>query len=260
MRTYKHIFYITLAISIMSFVLILVICDGNKASRIFTGLFTGSILGCITALINYISSRKQLLDNLYNTMTNIFVDLYGARDLLNKVEKGIAVEEVGHTLLKTFNPNISGASQSVSKAVVEATKIDISGYAPILFRSKALGILIKILYNSHHRINNLNSELLQANKIYLDLLRTYMPIVIDSFIYDKSAQEKESEKVAEQKRALMMSKHREEFESRLSMSLQMTTETINELSALMHKMDSLQTKSKRKWSSIEKAFTSGTNK
>lgn len=92
MRTYKQIFYITLAIAILSLVFILVLCDGNKASRIFTGLFTGSMLGCITALINYISARNQIFNNLYDTMANLFVDLHGTRDLLEKVAKGITTD------------------------------------------------------------------------------------------------------------------------------------------------------------------------
>lgn len=255
MRTYKQIFYITLAIAILSLVFIFVLCDGNKASRIFTGLFTGSMLGCITALINYISARNQIFNNLYDTMANLFVDLHGTRDLLEKVAKGITTDEVDHKTLKTFDPNISGASQLISKATVEVTKIDVLNYTPFLLRSKILAVLLNIFQHCNHRILILNSELLHTNKTYLFWLQGFMPVVvIDSFGPAPTDAEKEVNEKAELKRQLALTKRREDFTSKLNLCLQMTNETISVLSELMHQLDNQRTKSNRKWTVIGKAF------
>lgn|SRR5574344_1294011 len=179
MKTFKTIFYWTTIISVVALVSIIVInmygsgVSSELLSRIFTGIFTGSILGAITALINYLGLRNQILDDLYDSMTNIMVDLHGTQDLLNQIDASeLDITSFNTTEQNSINILLNGSSQLISKAMGESSKIDSRKYIP--FCCNKISEPFKRLHAySFSQLCKINTEMNECRMHHLQYLIAY---------------------------------------------------------------------------------------
>ena len=191
MKTFKTIFYWTTIISVVALVSIIVNnmygsgVSSELLSRIFTGIFTGSILGAITALINYLGLRNQILDDLYDSMANIMVDLQGAQDLLNNIDTSeLDITSIETTEKNSINILLNGSSQLISKALGESSKIDSRKYIPFCC-NKILTHFQRLHVYSRSQLTKINTEMNECRMHHLQYLIIY-PKPINSISDEKA--------------------------------------------------------------------------
>lgn len=179
MRIFKQLFYITLLVGIISLLIYIFGDEDSKYTRIFMGLFTGSTLGCITALIHYLGARKQFLEDRYKIVTQMAINLYEIKSLLIDIESSYKNIELNYDILLNLDSKITTISAQTVKFNSKAFDHELIGYIPLFGRNKINGILYKLQLSCHKNSNILFKNFNRFNVSYLEFLRDAKPIMVN---------------------------------------------------------------------------------
>lgn len=121
MKSNKSLLVTSFYITVISCIPVFTSNDYYKT--IFVGIFTGGIISLMTSCSLYINSKQMYFKQLYQAMTNIFINLYAIEDLINKIKK-----QPEHT-----QTNLQAIIHLIIEIYRDGAKINFQDYSPIIY-------------------------------------------------------------------------------------------------------------------------------
>ena len=146
MRLNRTLFYIMLCVFVAGVTMAVFIKPENVAmSRIATGLITGSFIGLVSSIVNYVYAWQKFMTEIFNSADSLSDDL--AYDLIRSQSKIDDIEKHDKQFIIDTSISYSKAEKLDLKYTNERRydkyrlKFETSQYAPLFFRKKTLNIL-----------------------------------------------------------------------------------------------------------------------
>ncbi|MFI3263183.1 MAG: hypothetical protein R3Y26_09810 [Rikenellaceae bacterium] len=167
MRLFKQIFFVTFTIAIVSLFIYSFGDESSKYIRIFMGVFTGSLLGCITAFINYLGSRKQFLESKYKAAMGIVVNLYGIKSLFSEIKSTYEDSTLNYNMISDLDSKISAINTLSIKVNNKTADTELIGYTPLICKNRINKILANLQSVFHKHSTDFYKDFSKYNIDYL---------------------------------------------------------------------------------------------
>lgn len=146
MRLHRTLFYIMLGVFMAGVTMAVFIKPENVAmSRIATGLITGSFIGLVSSIVNYVYAWQKFMTDIFNNADKLSSDL--DYELIRSLSKIDDIEKNGKQFIINTSLPYSKALKLDSKYTNERRydkyrlMFETSQYAPLFFRKKTLNVL-----------------------------------------------------------------------------------------------------------------------
>lgn len=217
--------------------------DESKYIRIFMGLFTGSLLGCITATINYLGARKKFFDDIYKNLIQIMIDLYGAKTISKDLAFADNVE-LDYNKIQNQKAHVDGLYNLAIKISKKDAITEFTGYKPLFGKSKALSVVLTLKQDSYSGALLLEQSTNKFLQNYIQFLIDATPrcVVVEgkSELFNMNSYD--------------YNDYYEKYRDNVQIIQMLIDNIINGLSTLMEELDTLQDITDIRWSNVSKAF------
>ncbi len=176
MKIFNKLFYATLAIGTISLLVYILGDESSKYTRIFMGLFTGSTLGCVTALINYLGARKQFLEDKYKVVTQMMVNLYGIKSIILDIEFSCKNSTIDYDVIKNADSKISAIYELAVRVNTSTADNELIGYTPLFCKSSINGVFASLQLDMHKSSSDLFNDLNEFRINHLKFLSAAQPM------------------------------------------------------------------------------------
>lgn len=146
MRLNRTLFYIMLGVFIAGVLMAVLIKPENVAmSRIATGLITGSFIGLVSSIVNYVYAWQKFMTEIFNSADTLSDDL--AYDIIRSQSKIDDIEKYDKHFIIDTSISYSKAEKLDLKYTNERRydkyrlMFESSQYVPLFFRKKTLNVL-----------------------------------------------------------------------------------------------------------------------
>ena len=165
MKLSRSLLYVLILVFIVGIVLICLVPETSAWSRIATGLITGSFVGAINTLVNYLHHRKEFFEKYSLTVLDLTYSLQ--EDYINfKIRMDDMEKETRKEIIendhKLFKEKLEEVRKFGEKYENFYKKLDSESYAPLFGLNRKRTQLMTDLEDVVWNVNNLRVKLQMA--------------------------------------------------------------------------------------------------